>query len=605
VISSASRGEQTAVAKATLAAKTVADVDRLSALISKLLGDCRWRSVGDIDDNLGPIHASADPRLALNERYTNGIDAILELEARLRYANDIAKMAQELPNPKIAAQRLLKVPMAGPGAMSNADRQRLAERVTMTLLESGNSDRPTCVIQDAGIGQAPSQVPGTILSIHRGNKQDKPFLMGVYGWGGSAALGYAERTVLLCRRHPEVLDGADDGAAVTTVKKVYKEGMRTPAYKYLVGADGEPLALDPRILEDQGFKHGAYIAHVEYDLMIKGPLINQYNFFNAALFEPVMPVYLGSYRNADKTKGRRTLVGSGGRLKSSDPDGGEGGKTRIAYKQSATIELDPHEGQVRANIWVLDKEGANPTTDTVQGFVSADSAITVTLNGQRQETEKREWIKRNCKLPHLYKRMIIQIEADGLTQETKAETFSTTRERLRGRMRERIFGELEDLLTGNADLEALESALREEALKHTAEKASEKDLERLRKAIGKLGGRTREMEVEVEVEAEGPEKARRRRPSPPRDTSDGHLPEVPTQLEFDRHALDVEQGGRRRRVVVEIDAKNGYLPQHDDDLHILVEGPNGETRDVYPHTRTELLGGTATWLIGASPDAAC
>ncbi len=40
-----------------------------------------------------------------------------------------------------------------------------------------------------------------------------------------------------------------------------------------------------------------------------------------------------------------------------------------------------------------------------------------------------------------------------------------------------------------------------------------------------------------------------------------------------------------------LDAKNGDLPTHEADLTITVEGPEGTTRNVFPHVRAQLLGG--------------
>jgi hypothetical protein len=81
------------------------------------------------------------------------------------------------------------------------------------------------------------------------------------------------------------------------------------------------------------------------------------------------------------------------------------------------------------------------------------------------------------------------------------------------------------------------------------------------------------------------------------------LPVIPTTLEFAPHTLVVTQGGTKKRLMVQLDAKNGYLPDHDADLTITVEGPAGETKDVYPTTRAQLMGGTAQWLVAATEDA--
>lgn len=587
--------------KAALEAKTSGDFVALEDMLAGR-GAYRWRPVGDMEDNFGAINAASDSRLSLNERITNMIDAVLEKEARLRYGTDISAMAGAMSSPAEAATALLGVPAGGVGELSIPDRQKLAEDIAIDFVESGVPERPTARMRDRGIGQTPSRLPETILSIHRGNKRDKPFLMGMYGWGGSNALGFAEGgTVIVSRRHPELLDGEADGVAVTIVKKVYTADMRTPAYFFAVDADNNVLSLDVAAADNVELSFGTQITHIEYDLGIKGPLLNQYKYYNAALYEPVVPYYLGSNRDIDKTPGRRTMVGVGGALKSRTAGDDSAQGSKVAYQNRATIDLGD-DGEIKVHIWVIDKEGVKPSANTASAFVDADSAIVVTLNGQRQDSGKAEWIKRMCKYPHLYSRVIIEVEADFLSQDAKIRAFASTRERLRGAMHERIFKELADLLIKDENLQALQDKLREDSLKDTASKASEKDLKKLAKIIGKLGGRTAEVDVEIEVEADG-EKSKAGGEGKFRDTDDSSFPEVPTKLEFAPHTLVVTQGGTKKRLMVNIDAKNGYLPDHDADLTITVEGPAGETKDVYPSTRAQLMGGSAQWLVAASEDA--
>lgn len=590
------------ILKAALEAKTNGDFAALETTLA-MRGAAKWRPVGDMDDNFGAINAASDARLALNERITNMIDAILELEARLQYGTDLSAMAAVMRSPLEAAVVLLGIPGGGVGELSIPDRQKLADDIAIDFVESGVAERPTAVMRDRGIGQTPARLPETILSIHRGNKRDKPFLMGMYGWGGSNALGFAEGgTVIVSRRHPSLLDGETDGVAVTIVKKVYTAEMRTPAYFFAVDDQENVLSLDVAAADALGLAYGTQITHIEYDLGIKGPLLNQYKYYNAALYEPVVPYYLGSNRDIDKTPGRRTMIGVGGALKSRGAEDDTAKGTKVGYQNRATIDLGD-DGEIKVHVWVIDKEGVKPGGNTASAFVDADSAIVVTLNGQRQDSGKAEWIKRVCKYPHLYSRMIIEVEADFLSQDAKIRAFASTRERLRGAMHERIFKELAELLIKDEELQRLQDTLREESLKDTASKASDKDLKKLARIIGKLGGRTAEVDVEIEVEADGEKNKDGGGKSTPRDTDDSALSEIPTRLEFAPHVLVVTQGGTKKRLMVTIDAKNGYLPDRDADLMITVEGPEGETRDVYPTTRSQLLGGMAQWLVAATEGA--
>ena len=453
------------ILKSALEAKTSADFTALETTLASR-GAAKWRPVGDMDDNFGAINAASDARLALNERITNMIDAILEKEARLQYGTDLSAMAGVMRSPLEAATVLLGVPAGGVGELSIPDRQKLADDIAIDFVESGVAERPTAVMRDRGIGQTPARLPETILSIHRGNKRDKPFLMGMYGWGGSNALGFAEGgTVIVSRRHPDLLDGETDGVAVTIVKKVYTAEMRTPAYFFAVDDQDDVLSLDVAAADALGLVYGTQITHIEYDLGIKGPLLNQYKYYNAALYEPVVPYYLGSNRDIDKTPGRRTMVGVGGALKSRGADDDSAKGTKVGYQNRATIDLGD-DGEIKVHVWVIDKEGVKPGANTASAFVDADSAIVVTLNGQRQDSGKAEWIKRVCKYPHLYSRMIIEVEADFLSQDAKIRAFASTRERLRGAMHERIFKELAELLIKDEELQQFGGHRRRHGARH-------------------------------------------------------------------------------------------------------------------------------------------
>src|SRR5581483_6854629 len=86
-----------------------------------------------------------------------------------------------------------------------------------------------------------------------------------------------------------------------------------------------------------------------------------------------------------------------------------------------------------------------------------------------------------------------------------------------------------------------------------------------------------------------------------RDTNDSHLPNVPTHVIFTKKHLRVGQG-RRTTVWVDIDAKNGYLPAHDDELELTWEGehPGDKLRVV---ARSKLLGGLSKWFFEAAVEA--
>src|SRR5205823_1682306 len=108
------------------------------------------------DNNRGTIEASADPGRALIERLTNGIDAVLEDE------HDRHDGRPDCRSPKEAAAAWLGVPDNGLSGMSSAQRQRLAQRVSITLEDGEGKDSRIVTVRDLGSGIQPERQADTI-----------------------------------------------------------------------------------------------------------------------------------------------------------------------------------------------------------------------------------------------------------------------------------------------------------------------------------------------------------------------------------------------------------------------------------------------------------
>ena len=83
--------------------------------------------------------------------------------------------------------------------MSDEARRKLAEMLQVTMLESGDAQRPTIVIQDRGTGQHPDDFPKTLLSLLESNKKELSHVMGVYNAGGAASYRFASYTIIVSR----------------------------------------------------------------------------------------------------------------------------------------------------------------------------------------------------------------------------------------------------------------------------------------------------------------------------------------------------------------------------------------------------------------------
>jgi len=587
---------QKAFAETLLNARTPEDVERILEMAEESFGPVSWRAVGDRPNNNGTVRLGSDPALGLVERVTNGMDALLDL-GRLQHQGDAPA------TPREAARLWYGVPPGGVGDMTETERRDLGQKLRVWLDESGDPKRPTVVIEDEGIGQCPPAFPRTLLSLNEMNKVGQTWNMGTYGQGGAGTYGFSSATIIISRRHPAFLDGEDDLVGWTIVREHYDPELEImPSYKYLVGPGNEVIGLDTGLFPD--LRHGSRVVHIAYDLQgWTGPFTTGiWQFFHSALFDPVLPFLITGKRRKEKDYGSRIIIGNAARLDSTDKARGE---IEVAHHDSVKLELGDQYGHVTFNYWVVRRpEGSSTSSgDAAASYVRAESAISMTLFGQRQDTESRIWIKENAMLPFLFKNMVVQIEADRLKPIAKGRIFASTRERAtKSDLRADIYEHLASVLRGDEELKRLNHEEKERLLQRSTSASSEKVRKRLAKFI-----KTRLKNVMKSGKGgnEAGDGGRRRKKSGgrngQRDISDAHLPHVPTRLEFKRKSIRVNQGAGGY-TWVEINAKNGYLPNHDDTLTLGwdADGPGDKVK---LKMRSRLLGGLTRWVFEADGDA--
>lgn len=586
-----------ALANGLWVAKSLADIEALITDATKLYGPLRWHPVGDRENNIGTIRIASDPALAFVERVTNGMDDILELGRLLHPRGTPA-------SPREAAQMWFGVPKRGLSELSDKERRSLGERLQVVLEESGESKRPTIVVDDRGAGQCPSDFPKTLLSLNESNKVGQPYTMGTYGQGGSVTYGFSRATVILSRRDPRFNTGQPDRVGWTIVQEQETDPalQRMPSYRYLVGDDDQVFTLEPSLLPD--LPSGTRITHIAYDLQgWTGPFTTGiWQFFHAALFDPVLPFLITGNRSKEKSYGSRIVIGNTARLQRPDKAKGD---VELAHSDSAKLDLTERFGAVNINYWVVRRpHGSTKDSDPAAGYVQAGAAVSMTLFGQRQDVEPRTWIKDHAKLPFLYKNLIVQIDADELTPVAKRELFASTRERAtHSELRQTIYRRLAAVLLADDELKRLNHEEKERLLQKSTRAASEKVRKRLGQFIKtKLKD---QMKPGKASNAKGTGGIKKKppttTPSHQRDTSDTHLHNVPTKLHIRNKMVRVYQGAGGY-TWVEIDAKNGYLPEHDDDLTVTWDGadPAGKVR---LSARSKLLGGLTRWFFEADSDA--
>jgi hypothetical protein len=164
-------------------------------------------------------------------------------------------------------------------------------------LDYGKSSKEFAVsIRDHGMGQEPAMMHRTLLSLGRTDKADKPYLIGVFGQGGSSAFSISRYSVIVTRRAPDIQgkDG-DRGAGWSIVREIQPKGRRDPYFAYLAAAeDGTVPRVDAADADKAEFAHGAHFCHIGYDFGASDSAIarSMYQSLNHVLFNPVMPYEL-------------------------------------------------------------------------------------------------------------------------------------------------------------------------------------------------------------------------------------------------------------------------------------------------------------------------
>jgi len=275
-------------------------------------GKLHWMPVGMDRGNGGRIKLAGEPMNPLAERLVNGMESLIELE-RIR---ELVKKpnAPVPPNPREAVLRYFGFPkLDSIERLDDEERKEksaLADKVRKNLSITLDFEKKVkefaVTIRDHGMGQTPDNVHRTLLSLGRTEKADKPYLIGVFGQGGSSAFSIAKYSIVITRRANDIRKPTEHaGAGWTIVREMQPKGRRDPYYAYLaVTEEGAVPRIEPQHAEK--FGQGAHFCHIAYDFGASDSAIarSMYQSLNHVLFNPVMPYDLYALKDTpDPMKG--------------------------------------------------------------------------------------------------------------------------------------------------------------------------------------------------------------------------------------------------------------------------------------------------------------
>jgi hypothetical protein len=276
-------------------------------------GYLHWVPIGRKRGNAGQISLAKRPINPLAERLINGMEAIIEM-MRLRELLLQPTAAQPM-SPREAVQRYFKLPPLDEIPLGHKQLREqardLARNLTLQLTWDKKVKEFAIRIRDRGIGQTPRRIHRTLLSLGSSDKADKPYLIGVFGQGGSSTYAASKYSWVVSRRAKDLLNGQEDGVGFSIVKRIIPRARRDHYFAYLAAhPDGQVPHLPSTAAERIGLEHGSWFTHVAYDFGQSGAAITRglYQALNHVLYNPILPF------DTDIAGTAATIYGNGYRL---------------------------------------------------------------------------------------------------------------------------------------------------------------------------------------------------------------------------------------------------------------------------------------------------
>ena len=449
-------------------------------------GTSEWHPIDERETNFNVVtNQAASGGKALTELCTNMVDAII-----LRKAHEagIDPESPEAPQSVIAAVRdLVRLRGARSGILAEVDDPaylRHYAEANLVIGVTGNS-APCFTFVDAGEGQKPDDFEDTFLSLSSGRKSKIPFVQGKFHMGSSGVLSYCGR-----RGYKLIVSKRFDGSAPwgwTLLRRRPGDGPLIAEYLKIDGqiptfhqSTIQPLLLasaEPDTKVDASF--GTIVKLYSYVLGQAANFRTIREALNENLVSTVLPFRLMDYRaRPARSRGGRRALGVDERTVSGmdfqlrrldDPeedesdDDAEGAGDPIHVADIS----DPDLGLIRIQ--------ALPLPRKLPGWLSARRnrmRVYHSVNGQVQYKQGRAYISQQCRLPGLKDRVVILVDASGLTDSAHQDVWKGDRETIRRTLAGMQYdSQIADAIRKSPALRGLEEKLAHEETEQLAKQA--------------------------------------------------------------------------------------------------------------------------------------
>jgi hypothetical protein len=450
------------VVEAALAARTLADAQRLDRMIAEAIGAEYYRPVGDRVNNFGLMTTSGSYDYKLIENVTNMQDALLERVAMHRFG-DLSLVPHSTPHEAAAAL------FVGRG---EAD---LARCASVDFYEGAvaarTSRRITPVFRDEGCGIEPAYVSDSIFALGSAHKAKAVWQQGAFGIGGATTFRNAEAVVLVSRRAPEMRPAED---RILVAVCLWQKSLKGKGLFYLVTSDWDE-GRNPRAVpwsvpasEFPSFTAGTHLALIEYGterLHSRRHSDNPNSFdriLDTRLFRPVSPV---RFRNHlipnDHARVRRGLAR---RFEDNPRD------DRRERSAEVPFRVGGRTYQLPVTFFFFDaaqrNESGGATVGNKSNFVAHGHSLMFTSNGQAHHHWTPLEFRDRTKLNKVADHVLVVVETDPLPIAVRTDFFTADRSGVRASEETlRLESSVAEFLAGWDELREINNALILESLR--------------------------------------------------------------------------------------------------------------------------------------------
>jgi len=434
--------------------------------------------------NFGSVNKNTTVEGTIGEVVVNAKDSITELAIeKIKGKPEYDAIMSDQVDQREASKILFGVPLEGLSQLSKKEIGKIAKQVGVITLHQNT----TLDVRDFGIGVEPSDFTSTILSIEKGNKINKFYNTGTYGFGGSSssAKSFCDYSVFISKKWKS----KDVGITIIRYQdpeideKTGNKKEKTGQYWF--------LHIDGKIptVRDDSFAHGTLKRHFGQQI---SEVVNKSQQGDGSIYAMIrtmmpttcLPIYLRDAYNYPKLiniKARKkgklmpmigiqdALINRHDRDSKNEYENSDVKKVRVRYLNRIERPLDnndPKSGKIGILYAVINNN--KETGAGVRTYVNPLKPILLSEGGQSRGKIGNETLS-GTKLHYLRKNVIVVVSLDDVPIDIRMNMFGSNREDVKRIWATKLNHIIKEVLETDPEVVAINDELRDQENFNTVE----------------------------------------------------------------------------------------------------------------------------------------